>query len=53
MSYLSQNNILMLLSSMKIDQIQIIAHSSETFGESRLWYEAKSGPWILLSAESV
>lgn len=42
----------MLLSSMKMDQIQIIPHFLEPFGESHFWYEAKLGPWIQLSAES-
>lgn len=42
----------MLLSSMKIDQMEIIPHSLEPFRESEFWYEAKLGPWILLSAES-
>lgn len=37
---------------MKIDQIQIIPHSSEAFRESQFWYEANLGPWNLLSAES-
>ncbi len=35
-----------------MDQIQIIPHSLEPFGESQFWYEAKLGLWILLSAES-
>lgn len=37
---------------MKIDQIQIIPHSLEPYGESKFWYKAKLGPWILISAET-
>ena len=37
---------------MKIDQILIIPHSLESFGESRFWCDAKQGSWIPLSAES-
>lgn len=37
---------------MKIDQILIIPHSLEPCAESEVWYKAKLGPWILISAES-